>query len=236
MLENDEPMLLHMKVSKAKPGEETVDTIVSLWADIIEIYGNKDTVLVFDSYYFSAKTRDVLAERKIKYMAATPEYKIMKLSKRLKNIKEPGQWGGLYNAKTNECLVKFYNENKDIGIKFVYSNCVTKEPRKDKGPKHYDSDIPIYYLYGEHFSSCDRFNANLKDHTWPYRHSVSHHQPAYKAKEHDFAFSSILQNCVNIYLCVNKIGKHQTNYTNLVTKLADELCRYAMELKNDTTF
>ena len=104
---------------------------------------------------------------------------------------------------------------------------MTKEPRKEKGPKHYDSNIPIYYLYGEDFSSCDKFNVNLKDHIWPFRHSSSHYYPAYIAKEHDFAFSSLLF-CRTVSTYISALIR--SGKTNLVAMLVDELYNYAMEL------
>ena len=227
MLENDTALLIYMKAATVQPDTLTVATITEEWSDIIRAkHGKETTLLAFDTYYFSAATRDKENELGVKYVCACSEAKIPKLAKALGAVKKAGEWSGMYSDVKQECIIKYYDPDPNLNIKYAYSNCVAKTRRKDKRKKQHVTDVPIYDDVNAHFAGCDKFNKDLIYHTWPFRHTGGY-SPGWRDQEHNFAFFSILQNCINIYAYVND---KKANYQNWCCELADELYTHALNM------
>lgn len=230
MLENNTPLLIYIKAAITEPEPLTVDRIVREWSNIIdEKHGKETTLLAFDTYYFSAATREQQNQLGGRYVCACTEPKVSTLAKALAHVKKPGEWSGIYSSVKKECIIKYYDPNPDINIKYAYSNCVVKTARKEKGTKQRVTDVPIYDDIKAHFAGCDLFNKQLINHTWPFRHT-GRRSPGWRAQEHNFALSSILQNCINIYSYVNQKEAGAESYQNWCCELADELYQHALDM------
>ena len=226
------PLLIYIKAATVQPTPETVDSIIADWSNIIvEKRATEKTLLAFDTYYFSKATRELETRLEVKYVCACSENKIPMLAKALGHVKKAGEWSGLYSSAKKECIIKYYDPNPALNIKLAYSNCVVKIKRTSKGKKQAVTDVPIYDDVNAHFAGCDKFNKLMINHTWPFRHT-GRYSPGWRAQEHNFAFSSILQNCVNVYAHVNELEVSQDSYQNWCCKLAEDLYQYALDLSN----
>ena len=108
-------ILLHYALQSAnvKLKQSTpVYSVVAKWVDIINQKGHPNTLLVFDSYYFSADTRQLLLSCKIKTCAAVNKEKFPSMVALLRErISQPGDISALYNEEHGEFLLGYWNSN-----------------------------------------------------------------------------------------------------------------------------
>lgn len=179
------PILLHCALQSAnvKLKQSTpVYSVVAKWIDIINQKGHQNTLLVFDSYYFSADTRQLLLSCNTKCCAAVNKEKFPSMIALLgERISQPGDISALYNEKHGEFLLGYWSSNPNVsfffrkneqfidfalfifiamlkeGLKYVWSNTITSKglSQKRTGPTF---SIPAYDLFGIGFSICDQFN------------------------------------------------------------------------------
>ena len=123
-LPNGPPILLHcdMQATNKKFQETTpVHTAVSKWVDIIQLKGHANTILVFDSYYFSSKTRDILLQNSIKTCAAVTMSKFKEaVSLVEKRIIQPGDIEAVYNEPHKEFVLGYFNPDPQVSFFFIF--------------------------------------------------------------------------------------------------------------------
>ena len=117
-LPNGSPILLHcdLQTSNKKLKETTpVDSIVSVWMSIIKAKGHQNTILVFDSYYFSFKTRQLLLQNNIKTCAAVNPSKFREAVALVdKRIIQPGDIEAVYNEPHREYVLGYFNPDPQV--------------------------------------------------------------------------------------------------------------------------
>ena len=117
-LPNGSPILLHcdLQTSNKKLKETTpVDSIVSVWGNIIKAKGHQNTILVFDSYYFSFKTRQLLLQNNIKTCAAVNSSKFREAVTLVdKRIIQPGDIEAVYNEPHREYVLGYFNPDPQV--------------------------------------------------------------------------------------------------------------------------
>ena len=80
-------------------------------------------ILCFDSYYYSAATRKLLADSKVLYTASVCPTRVKNLFDKVKDkVDKPNDWNGIFNSISGELFVHVWDSNKDIGKKCVMSN------------------------------------------------------------------------------------------------------------------
>jgi hypothetical protein len=112
-LSTGSPILLNCNLQKANKrlGESTpVHIVVSRWIDIIKEKGHTNTLLVFDSYYFSAQSRQLLLQNDIKTCAAVTPNKYQDAVKMVeKRILQPGDIEAVTNDAYQEFILGYFN-------------------------------------------------------------------------------------------------------------------------------
>jgi hypothetical protein len=120
MLPNGESVLLncHLMSTNKKLKEKTpVHTVVQKWINILKEKGHPHTILVFDSYYFSAETRKLLLENHIKVCAAVNSSKFPEVVSILSNhIHQAGDIEAAYNEKHGELVLGYYNPDPEVCV------------------------------------------------------------------------------------------------------------------------
>ena len=77
--------------------------------------GHKNTLLVFDSYYFSAETRKLLLENEIKVCASISLSKFPSaINYVASKITQPGDIQAIYNFDSGEFLLGYYNPDPSV--------------------------------------------------------------------------------------------------------------------------
>ena len=122
---NGSPILLDCDMqSTNKKFQETtpVHTAVSAWVDIIKAKGHPNTILVFDSYYFSFKSRQLLLEKGIKVCAAVTSSKFKEAVSLVdKRIIQPGDIEAVYNEAHREFVLGYFNPDPQVFFLLLHS-------------------------------------------------------------------------------------------------------------------
>lgn len=127
-LPNGSSILLHCDLQCAnKKLQETtpVHKAVASWIKIIKEKGHPNTILVFDSYYFSAMSRQLLLENGIKACAAVTLNKFKEAVDLVnRRIFQPGDIEAVVNDSHGELVLGYFNPNPQVTL------CSTAEERK----------------------------------------------------------------------------------------------------------
>jgi len=107
-----------MQCANKKLQESTpVHTVVSKWIDIIKTKGHHNTLLVFDIYYFSFKTRQLLLQNQIKTCAAVNTSKFREAVALVdQRINQPGDIQAVYNEAHKEFVLGYYNPDPQVSL------------------------------------------------------------------------------------------------------------------------
>ena len=112
------PILLHcclQQQNKQLLQSTKVDSIVEKWISVMKKYCHENTILVFDSYYFSAATRDLLLRNNIKTCAAITKEKYPSLVNFISHkIVQPGDIAAMYNEDYGEFILGYWNANPQL--------------------------------------------------------------------------------------------------------------------------
>lgn len=214
--------MLYVKFHQASSAiGESIPTskIMTDWASlIIGADAIDSTFLVADSYYLDRTGRKHLEELGIQFLCAIQSSRFKQMCDVVKSeVEKPGEWNVAWNEKKHHSLVFVWDTNQEIGKKFVLSNFFLLEDKK-----HPKNAIPLWDHYKICFSLCDRFNRELHDCTWPYRHGGGTRYGDFGAV-HDFIFSSILENVNNAFFDIKKIDPTSMTFKELCERLSDEL-------------
>ena len=127
-LPNGESILLHcqlMNTNKKLKETTPVHTVVQKWINILKEKGHPNTVLVFDSYYFSSETRKLLLQNRVKVCAAVNSSKFPEVVGLLsKYIRQAGDIEAAYNEKHGELVLGYFNPDPqvDCSLSFIFSH------------------------------------------------------------------------------------------------------------------
>lgn len=119
-LPNGSPILLHcdLQCANKKLDESSpVHNAVAAWVKIIKEKGHLNTILVFDSYYFSAKSRQLLLENDVKACAAVTINKFKEAVDLVnRRIFQPGDIEAVFNESYGEFVLGYFNPNPQVTI------------------------------------------------------------------------------------------------------------------------
>ena len=117
-LPNGESILLHcslMNTNKKFKEKTPVHTVVEKWVRVIKEKGHPNTLLVFDSYYFSSESRQYLLQNGVKVCAAVSKSKYPQVVTILsKHIHQAGDIEAAYNEKFGEIVLGYYNPDPQV--------------------------------------------------------------------------------------------------------------------------
>lgn len=100
-----------------------VHTIIDQWVEIIKSKGHKNTLLCFDTYYFSANSRQLLLENDIKVCASISPSKFPSVVNLVASrITKPGAKAAVYNSAHGEFLLGYHNPNPQV--KYERMDCL----------------------------------------------------------------------------------------------------------------
>jgi hypothetical protein len=104
-----------MNTNKKLKETTPVYTVVQKWVNIIHEKGHQNTILVFDSYYFSTETRKLLLQQNIKVCAAVNSSKFPELVSILsRHIHQAGDISAAYNEKNSELVLGYFNPDPKV--------------------------------------------------------------------------------------------------------------------------
>lgn len=193
---------------------------VNNWSAIIRRTGTDDieagrpnhrTYLVHDSYYFATEPKEELIKEKTNFMASCnrdrvkTEYSTLEhlwkqlpqnATKELSDL-PVDKYAAMYNVNTFDCFVVHHDRQKGVGIKINYSHGMVRNTNRFD-IMHMKNQIPCYYYYKGAFDSCDRFNRNLHDKSWPHARGGRGTAGDF-LNQHDFAMACILQNVFSLF-------------------------------------
>ena len=223
-LSNGKPFVLYARthasdktIGKSIPTSE----IIGEWADVVLRLGTPKTMLVFDSYYLDTAGRNLLLEKDVKFVASVQAHRFVQLTDLVKHkVEKPGQQAGVYKPETAELFVHVWDQNKDIGKKYVYTNAFTRFAEPEPNIR------PAYDAYKHMFNVCDQFNRSLHDRKWPHRNGAGG-CPGAELAIHDFFMSALLINVLNVK---SDIASEVVDYQAGCTDLADQLYKLSLEL------
>jgi hypothetical protein len=198
-LESGLPFLLYAKLQDSVPAlsiKNPPSSIVKQWSDIIQEHGRRQTILVFDSLYMDATSYSILTESGTCFMAAVSGERFPEAKSMVHDlVTKPGEFAGVHRAESDDLFMYVWDTNTDIGKKYVFSNAFIRYAGRT-----IQSQYPVYDLYNLTFKTCDTFNRNLHDRTWPHRNGGGG-RSGEKKRMHDFFFSALLQNVFNVWVC-----------------------------------
>jgi hypothetical protein len=228
-LSNGMPYLIYVRShsSNSSVGEKIFTSeIVQQWGTIVKNKGSETTILVCDSYYLDTLGRETLNEMDVQFICGVQANRFGTVSSLVKPlVQKPGEFQIAWNDDSEEIFVCHWTPAQSPGgslKKYVMSNAFKKYAKKPS--KYY---IPAFDEYGIMFKTCDQFNRNLHDATWPHRSGGGTSKGDLGAL-HDFLFSSILQNTMNAWL---DIHSKSMDFKSFCTELADEIYEYANTIK-----
>jgi hypothetical protein len=209
--------LLHTRLSVGGEGL-AVSEVVRKWSSIIKSYDFKGTLLTMDSYYMDNTSQRLLSEENIKYVAsfASDRFKTFKNVMEAK-VNVPGDWYGLHHPGKKESVIFHWSNDHRVGKKWVMSNACRKVVSNAN-----TTSVPIYDLYKVTFNVCDKFNFCLKGKTWPHRKG-GNSRYGDKGAQHDYMFSCILINTVNVWLDLQGEDHENADFQDAYIQLADQL-------------
>ena len=124
-LSNGIPILIHMRmqaVETARGERAPVHQVVRDWRSVIDSFSHR-CILVFDSYYFSVDSVNVLEEplasghpSRVKFIGAVTPTKFPLCEAFQGRVTIPGQWDGLYHRDTGHLLVHYYDVDAHLGV------------------------------------------------------------------------------------------------------------------------
>ena len=89
-----------------------VHVVVKSWIDMVKEKGDKNTLLIFDSYYYSNGVRSLILEEGVKAFASVKEDRGGDLVQMTKPyVKQSGQKCGVYRERTKEFFVHYWDPN-----------------------------------------------------------------------------------------------------------------------------
>jgi hypothetical protein len=239
-LSNGLPYMLYLRFQNSDPNigvSIKTSEILREWKDIVLNIGkdrvpvgqspNPACIVVSDSYYMCNTGRAMYATSvpKVNFCASVTKERFAKLAHKVQDlVTKPCQMDGMFNPITGELFVYYWDPEKGVGKKYNLSNCMSRWPGKTK-----DTTIPAYDEYKSMFSVCDNFNRALHDRTFPHRKGHAK-IPCDQGAVHDFAFSSILQNTINVFCDICKLNRTDVVYETFLCELADSLFAYACTL------
>lgn len=133
-LPNGESILLHCSLmSTNKKFKETtpVHTVVQKWINVLKEKGHPNTLLVFDSYYFSSETRKLLLQNGVKVCAAVNNSKFPEVVSILsRKIHQAGDIEAAFNEEHREIVLGYFNPDPNVScVLFVFSLFLTHSVR-----------------------------------------------------------------------------------------------------------
>lgn len=84
--------------------------------------------------------------------------------------------------------------------------------------------IPGYDAYKTMFEVCDRFNRNLHDRSWPHKRGGRKVRGEF-GRQNDFIMAAMLQNTLNLWLCLRQRNPADYTFRQMCELLADDLYR-----------
>jgi len=148
----------------------TTTEIVREWCALIQQKSSGGTMLVFDSYYLSKASREVLLETGTRFLAAVRPDRFLPL----KNLVGPvvtksGEAAFAHNSVDNTVCTFYWSLDKDVGKKMVISNAFSVTAGKRAG-----HSVPVFDEYKFSFNKCDLYNQVLHVKVWPFRSGGGH--------------------------------------------------------------
>lgn len=227
MLDNGEPFLLYTRshTCDTQLGESIpCAEVMQQWGEIVKTKGHMElegrTILVADAYYLDNVGREILLGQGVSFLCGVQACRFdafVEQSK--KEVRHTGDIALLYKSETKEMFVHRWYADKRIGQKFVFTNAYTKQ--RGNTVRSYVPGCDDFSLM---FNVCDHFNRDLHDKTWPFR------CPSDLIQLHNFLFSCLLLNVLNVYTSCEEIDPSTVSYQDQMLELADELYTYACTL------
>lgn len=191
------------------------DHIVRHWAEHIKAKSTSPCVLVFDSYYFSKASVDVLMKENVKFIAAVSPARAGCLVPLLSpQVEKKGDSAFAFNTETNESACLHWSTDPKVGKKMVYSNAFFCKANAPQTP-----NVPLYHEYKFCFSLCDHFNHALAGKQFPYKMGGGH-EGADLMAGWNYLFSCVLVNAWSMY---SDIAGEDVQYKVFCEKLVNEL-------------
>ena len=150
------------------------------------------------------------------------------------------KFAAMYNTNTGVCFVVHHDRQKGVGIKINYSHNMIRSVLSNE-VEQMRYHIPCYYYYKGGFDSCDRFNRNLHDRSWPHSRGGSGTKGDF-LNQHDFAMAVLLQNVFAVFNEMEEVADStkddQTMWkydgTDKVTKeRVDSFCSKCLRLADE---
>lgn len=138
-------------------------------------------------------------------------------------MNQSGEFAGAFNRTTGELFIHHWDAAKGVGKKCIWSNAFTLSS-KERGESKYI--IPGYDLYGAIYASCDIFNRNLHDRSFPHRAGGGKDGYGDLSQYWNFIRSAILQNTFNIYHELRNLLDTSLSYRDLCRELSVHLYKY----------
>jgi len=230
--------LMYVKIHNSISGVSTipVSSVVNDWikvvhrAGIVDVDFNPNTVLVFDSYYTSLDSINLLREAvpKVPWVGGVNRQRFQTMADTLEEkVAKPGHWVGMYNTEHQECFVYYWTLASSGEKKFVTGNCYLERAKSTREAT--TSTIPLYDLYAASYGFCDQFNKSLSGCMYPYKRGGKNY-PGYTGNISDFYFTCILKNTFAIFQELSPHGSPELNFGEMCLKLANELYDYSCSL------
>ena len=209
---------LKESIPTAEVMEEWMKLIKDKNADIYSETGS--TILVCDMYYLDQSGLQLFRDSNppVDFICAIQRDRFQVLCEMSDQVLEkPGDFCLIENSQYKELFVANWHKNPTLGVQHTLSNAF----RPTHVNKH-DQLIPVYDEYGAMMKTCDVFNKYLDTTTWPYRHGGGE-TFGESGVLHDFAFTCILLNTININNNVNQISKVDATFQISCEQLSDQL-------------
>jgi hypothetical protein len=187
-------------------------------------------VLVFDNYYMSNATRNLVLGRNQKICASCKVNTFNDLSAVVAvEVANPGEHYALCNPNSGEIFVGVWDPDERIGKKFCLTNAydwvVAPAPNNLSYLKEM---IPGYDLYKTIFNLVDRVNYYIGNTKFPHKSGGKNH-PGRKGHEHKFAMMCIMK---NIQSAMNVLRPEEyPTLSSLCNHLSIELYTWASTLQ-----
>ena len=199
-------------------GETTPVSDIVAWATmgIPKFPNGTIPTIVADAYYLDTTGRDLLLRQGTNFICAVNPVRFKVQTDTLREIVKgtTGEWAAMRNTTTGELFLHVHDKNR--GPKYVLTNCfrpTTKKLQKGK--------IPVWDEYWYGASACDRFNAQMGKHYWPFKRTRWEHGID------DLLFTVTMFDIFNIHRVVNP-GIHIL--TEKMRELAFDLYKHALTL------
>jgi hypothetical protein len=195
--------------------------VMSDWGDIVTTKSTEQkTFLVADSYYLDHAGYEILTEKKVPFVCAIQECRFAALAKKARTkSRHEGDTALLYNDDSHDMFVTHWYADAKKGRKFVMSNAYTRSAGTTR--KGYVPGCDDFTLT---FNSCDHFNRDMHDKTWPHRCATAPRQL------HNYHFTCMLLNTMNVWMWLTNKSENSVSFKDFGLDLADELYEYSVML------